>query len=246
MKIILTIVIVLAFALMTIRHIVQRRKKTLEEILKELGELSWKCPKDALLKLEEIQPHSDRHEVRRVARHYLTVWCADLMSGNLPSLRDAFVAKEKFKNEMLEIKKTCKVFGLNHSEISPFNEGEILIAYLQSHVEVLEKALEHYPEAGWLNSSPGNIFSALMDYADHAYTQHHLEKWRGWIRSAYLRQAHRLLRRLHSRKYWSPEDAGVAVDKILTLLENAKANPEEIATTATELNELRQNARYGT
>lgn len=246
MEIILAFVIILAGAWMIKIYTTKRRKKAHAEILSELGELSWSCPKEALLKLEEIQPHSDRHEVRGIARHYIIVWCADLMSWKSQSLSDALTAKEKFKKEMNGVKKTCKVFDLKHSNISPFCEEEILDAYLKCQVDLLEQTLEHYPEAGWVKTSPGNIFTALMDYADQTYINHNIEKWRGWIRSAYLRQAYRLLRRLRTRKYWSPDDASAAVDKILTLLENAKANPEEIEATPEELDELRQHAQYGT
>lgn len=239
------IFVVLSFFLAK-TYIKNKRTEAHTKILGELGELSWSCPKEALQKLLTIQPHSDLHEVHNIARHYLTVWCADLMTWDPRSLSDALKAKEKFKEEIGEIKKVCKAFDIKVHEISPFDEEKIRDAFLKRHIRLLEQTLEHFPEAGWVKISPGNIFTALVEYADQGYTNNHIEKWRAWIRSAYLRQARRLLRRLRNLRYGSPDEAAQAVDKILILLENAKAEPEEIGTTAADLENLRQHSQYGT
>lgn len=225
-------------------YLEKRRQRARQAVLQELGELSWSGAKDALAKLVEIHDHADRKQVRKVARHYLTVWVGDLTSTKAANLKAALEAKERFCQEIQEIRKLRKFFGLLHSDISPFSESEMLTAHLRCQVEVLEQALEHYPEKAWLVFTPGDILAGLLTYADIAYTNRNIEKWRSWIKAAYLRQAKRELRRLRDKRYFSPKEANASVEKILTLLGNAKAEPEEIETTHAELTALRKAHQY--
>ncbi|MBI5221738.1 MAG: hypothetical protein HY979_02965 [Candidatus Magasanikbacteria bacterium] len=145
---------------------------------------------------------------------------------------------------MKEIKKLSKEFGLQYTEVSPFSEDEILRLFLLRQVEFLDQALEHYPERAWVDITPGQIFGMLIDYAESDHTVRHTEKWSGWVQSAYLRQARRELRRLRRGQYWSTKETQAAVDKVLDLLSKAKAEPEEIETTCSELENLRKTAKY--
>ncbi len=237
---------VFIIAVMAKKHRAKKRKQAHQEIIAELGERNWNDPKDALQKLQDLKGHVNEDERRQLARHYLTVWCADLMSSSSRSLPEALAARENFLTEIKEVKRICRLFKLKHVDISPFSEEQMLTAYLNCRVDILEQALERYPDKAWINTSPGDILASLIDYSDPAYVRQNIERWRSWIRSAYLRQAQREVSRLRKRKHWSSDEASTAVDKVLTLLENAKANPEEIETTSAELEQLRQHAQYGT
>lgn len=243
-KVVICVAIMAALAKVVTVYLEKRRKKAHQAVLQELGEFSWSGAKDALAKLVEIYDHADHKQVRQVARHYLTVWVGDLTGTKVSNLKAALEAKTRFGMEMKEIRKLTKFFGLTHHEISPFSESEMLASHLRCQVEVLEQALEHYPEKAWLVFSPGDILSGLLTCADTSYANNNIERWRGWIRTAYLRQAKRELRRLRRGQYFSPEETNASVDKILTLLGNAKAEPEEIETTTAELTALRKAHQY--
>lgn len=243
-KAVVIFIAILALVRAVATYLERKEKRAHQAVLEELGEFSWSGARDALAKLVEIYNHADHKQVRQVARHYLTVWVGDLTSAKATNLKAALEAKTRFDVEMKEIRKLRKFFGLLHSDISPFSESKMLAAHLRCQVEVLEQALEHYPEKAWLMFSPGDILAGLLTYADIAHTNRNIERWRGWIRTAYLRQAKRELRHLRGKRHFSPEEANTSVNKILTLLSNAKAKPEEIETTAAELATLRKAHQY--
>ncbi len=245
MENLLIIVAILIIVAVAMKYSESKQKKAHQQLLADLGEFSWSGAKDALAKLIEIRNHVDSNQVRDVARHYLTVWCGDLMSHKATSVKEALSAKARFEKEIAEIKKISKMFGLSHIEICPFSTEEMSVAHLKCHVSVLEQSLEHYPEKAWMEITPGQIFEALITYADITYTNRQIEKWRSWIRSAYLKQARREIRRIKRGEYSrSTRETNLAVDKILDLLSKAKAQPEEIEITLSEIEDLRKTAKY--
>lgn len=246
--IIATVVIAALISVITVmvrRYRAKKRSQAHQELLEELGQLSWENPKDALKRLEDLKGHVDETERHKHARHYLTVCCMDLIGNQLLRLEDALRAKEYFADEIREIARLSRLFACKHGDISPFSEEEMLQSYLKTQVKLLEHWLEHFPEIAPAEISPGKILSALTDCAEPNYTRDNLEKWRAWIRVVYLRQAKREVRLIRRRHYFLADENNAAVDHVFTLLTNAKARPEDIDTTTDAINSLRQIARQG-
>lgn len=183
--------------------------------------------------LQELSITPEQHQ--ETVLKYLQLWWEQL-NKRKPLLKEAVSGAANLNRELDQLLGWMQIYNVTQEQLG-HDARATRAGYMDRCCEVLEENLYHYPSKPFQDISAEMIRQALLDYWGDPGPEL-IGKWQGWVEATKKRQANRLLIRLRQGRYSFPH-SDERVNRLLGYLQEAKASPEDIGTTATELEELR-------
>lgn len=174
-------------------------------------------------------------EYTEAAKLYLRLWWEQL-NVLTPTIKQACDGILPLNRGITELQRWMQIHQITQEDL-----GQDVVStrssYMDRCCQVLEKGLYHYPDKPWLELPAETLMQALLDHWKNPELEQ-IVKWQDWVAAAKKRHANRLLVRLRLGRYSFP-NSDQQVNHLLKFLRQATATPEDIDTSAAELEELR-------